>query len=201
MSTRDHERSARAATTDHPVRLAIVTVSDTRTLDDDHGGDLAKRLAEEGGLDVMVRRLVRDEADEIESTLVELAADPRVDAIVWLGGTGIGPRDVTVDVIRRHLEVELPGHGEQVRAIGIRDVGPAAILSRAIAGVSVSRDGHRVLVMTIPGSMRAVDAVMAEIVVPLLPHAIWEMRGRPATNAEPPSKQEVDVELRPGAEG
>lgn len=179
MSAADHERRATRAASIHPPRLAIVTVSDSRTAADDRSGDRAESIACEGGVDVVDRRLVPDEANSIEAALTDLLETSTLDAVVLLGGTGVGPRDRTPDVVRPRLRVELPGFGEQVRALGIRDVGPSAILSRAIAGVAASTDGRRCLVFTLPGSVRAAESVMREIVVPILPHAVWELRGRP----------------------
>lgn len=175
MSAEDHERRAAAITP----RLAVVTVSDSRRLGDDASGDRAVSIARESGIEVVDRCLVPDEPDEIARRVDDLVARPDVDAIVLLGGTGIGPRDVTPDVVRSRLRLELPGFGEQVRALGWRDVGPSAILSRAIAGVAASADGHEALVFALPGSVKAAESVMREIVAPLLPHAVWERRGRP----------------------
>ncbi len=183
MSAHDHERRARVIASDHPIRLAIVTVSDTRTPDTDTGGDAACRIAGEASMVVAARRWVTDDPAAIDAVLDELLATSGLDAIVLTGGTGLGPRDGTVEVVRRRLRLELPGFGEMVRTIGWRDIGAATILSRAIGGVAAAAAGGSVLVFSIPGSLRAVESVMEELVAPILPHAAWELRGRPSADA------------------
>jgi molybdenum cofactor biosynthesis protein B len=181
MSADDHERHARNRAATAPIRLAIVTVSDTRTSETDQGGDAAAMTATAGGVQVVERRWTTDDPSAIERTLDELQDLESLDAIVLTGGTGLGPRDGTVEVVRRRLRLELPGFGEQVRALGWRDVGPASMLSRAVGGVLESSNGRRLLVFAMPGSVGAVQSVMRELVVPVLPHAVWDLRGRPAS--------------------
>jgi len=178
MSAPEHERDARAAASSRPVRLAVVTVSDTRTRATDTGGDAACAIARAAGVEIPERRLVRDDPAALDAVLDDLLATPELDAIALTGGTGIGPRDGTIEVVQRRLRLELPGFGEQVRAIGWRDVGAASILSRAIGGVADGPDGRSLLVFAMPGSLRAVESVIRELVVPILPHAVWELRGR-----------------------
>jgi molybdenum cofactor biosynthesis protein B len=161
----------------------VVTVSDSRTPETDSGGDAAAAIATAGGVLVVHRRLVADDPIALDATLEALLATDDVDAIALTGGTGLGPRDGTVEVVRGRLRLELPGFGEQVRAIGWRDVGPSSMLSRAVGGVATASDGRSLLIFAMPGSIRAVEAVMRELVVPILPHAIWELRGRPASGS------------------
>lgn len=179
MSVPAHQPHTAGAT---PPRLALVTVSDTRDRENDPAGDLASRIAEDAGIQVVIRQAVPDDPDTLGPLLDAIAANATVDAIICLGGTGIGPRDRTPDVVQARLRMELPGFGEHVRALGIRDVGPASILSRALAGIASASTGHEVLIFTLPGSLKATDTVMREIIAPLLPHAIWELRGRPAAD-------------------
>jgi molybdenum cofactor biosynthesis protein B len=178
MSAEEHERLARRATESGSIRVAIVTVSDTRGPREDRGGDAAAEIARGGGVTVVARRWVRDEPTEIEQT-IESLLDDDLDALVLTGGTGLGPRDGTAGLVQRRLRIELPGFGEQVRALGMRDVGPASMLTRATGGVIESRSGRSSLIFAIPGSVRAVESVMRELLIPILPHAIWELRGRP----------------------
>jgi molybdenum cofactor biosynthesis protein B len=190
MSAEDHERHARAAAVATPIRLAIITVSDTRSADSDPAGDIAEEIAAAGGVIVTERRWVRDDPDSIGLTLDALLDDVTLDAVVSTGGTGLGPRDGTIDVVRRRLRLELPGFGEQVRSLGWRDVGASTMLSRAIGGVASGARNRGILVFAMPGSPRAVHSVMQELVIPVLPHAIWELRGRPSVNE--PRQSEVD---------
>ncbi len=178
MSTEEHERESARAAADRPPHPAVITVSDTRTIADDHSGDCAIAALNEVGWTDIHREIVPDEPARIESALDELLAEGRVDSIILLGGTGIGPRDGTPDVVQRRLDLELPGFGEQVRAIGMRDVGPSAILSRAVGGVIHAGNERPVMVFVLPGSVKAAESIVREIIVPLLPHALWEARGR-----------------------
>ncbi len=180
MSAKDHERHAGHLAATRPVQLAIITVSDTRTPETDHGGDAAAMIAVAGRVQVPERRWVTDAPAAIERAIDELRDLESLDAIILTGGTGLGPRDGTVEVVRRRLRLELPGFGEQVRALGWRDVGPASMLSRAVGGVLESSNGRPMLVFAMPGSLGAVESIMRELVVPLLPHAVWDLRGRPA---------------------
>jgi molybdenum cofactor biosynthesis protein B len=183
MSAHDHERQARLAASTSPIRLAVVTVSDTRTAKTDASGDAACAIATDGGLLVAERRWSRDDAAELDATLDDLLAIADLDAIVLSGGTGLGPRDGTVEVVSRRLRLELPGFGEMVRALGWRDVGASTMLSRALGGVAQNATDQGVLVFAMPGSTRAVESVMRELIVPILPHAVWELRGRPTAGA------------------
>lgn len=164
-----HARSAEA----HPsvdsaclsgLRVAWITVSDSRTRDTDEAGAIAERFLSGAGANVE-RRLVRDEAEAIASLLESMAATAP-DAVILSGGTGIGPRDVTIEAIKPLLERELDGFGETFRRLSFDAVGTRAVLSRAIAGVR-----GRVLIFALPGSSKAVTLALEELIVPLLPHA------------------------------
>ncbi len=180
MSAKDHEHHAGKFAASVPIRIAIVTVSDTRTPATDRGGDAAASIVVDAGMQVVERRWVTDDPEAIAGAVDELRNLEPLDTIVLTGGTGLGPRDGTVEVVRRRLRLELPGFGEQVRALGWRDVGPAGMLSRAIGGVLDATNDRPMLVFAMPGSLGAVQTVMRELVVPILPHALWDLRGRPS---------------------
>lgn len=157
---------------------AVLTVSDTRTSADDKGGDLVVRMLEEGGHRVVARAIVRDEPAEIGAWLDGRLADPAVQAVLTTGGTGIARRDTTIDVVRARLAVELEGFGELFRMLSHREVGAAAMLSRACAGLAVSGEratGRRTLVFSMPGSVNAVETAMKNLVAPELSHLVWEL--------------------------
>lgn len=160
-----HHRQAAPAS----VPTAIVTVSDTRTLETDTGGALVETLLGEAGQPVAGRRIVKDDPEAIRSALSEAAADEAVRAVVFTGGTGVAPRDVTPDTIEPALDRVVPGFGELFRMLSYEDIGSAALLSRAVAGLL---DGK--VVFVIPGSRGAVRLAMEKLILPELGHLAGE---------------------------
>lgn len=166
MGAEDHREQAGQ----QPVTAAIVTVSDTRTPETDKNRHyLEARLTELGHI-VTAYRLIKDEPDQVAGVLDELAALPNVQLILFNGGTGIAPRDTTYDVISRKLEKTLPGFGEIFRMISYQQIGAAAMLSRATAGVYKKR-----FVVSMPGSTNAVKTAMESLILPEINHLTWEI--------------------------
>lgn len=153
-----------------PVTLAIVTVSDTRTPETDTNKHYLEMTLSELGHSVAAYRLIQDEPDQVGFVIDELAALPGVQIILFNGGTGIAPRDTTYDVISRRLEKTLPGFGELFRMLSWSEVGAAAMLSRATAGVY-----RGVLVVSMPGSPNAVRLAMERLILPEINHLAWEV--------------------------
>ena len=166
-STEEHRAQAPVS-----VRCYVLTVSDTRSIEDDRGGALLEELLEAAGHDVVGRRIVRDDVNSIVDA-VQVASggidDPEV--IVVTGGTGIAPRDCTPEALRPLLTKELPGFGELFRHLSFEEVGPAAILSRAFAGVL-----GRTLLFVVPGSVNAVRLATERLIAPEIAHMIRELR-------------------------
>lgn len=152
-----------------PVALAIVTVSDTRTAETDTNAHYLRPQIEALGHLVVDYRLVKDEPAQIQSILEELAAGP-AQLILFNGGTGISPRDTTFDVLSRNLEKTLPGFGELLRMLSYQQVGAAAMLSRATAGVYRGK-----VVISTPGSPAAVQLAWEKLIQPELEHLAWEV--------------------------
>lgn len=156
-----------------PVSVAVVTVSDTRTPETDVNRQyLEARLAELGHA-AAAYRLIRDEPDQVAAALDELAALPGVRLILFNGGTGISPRDTTYDVLSRMLEKTLPGFGELFRMLSFQEVGAAAMLSRATAGVY-----RGCVIVSMPGSPNAVQLAMEKLIFPEINHLAWEVARR-----------------------
>ena len=151
------------------VPTAVVTVSDTRTLETDSGGALAEELLRGGGHAVVERRIARDTPREIEAAVRELLARDDVRALVLTGGTGVAPRDVTPDTVEPFLERVVPGFGELFRMLSYEDLGSAALLSRSLAGLVKGR-----VVFVIPGSRGAVRLAMEKLILPELGHLAAE---------------------------
>jgi molybdenum cofactor biosynthesis protein B len=153
------------------VRCLIVTVSDTRTAETDKSGGLIRRLLEAHGHPVAGHRIVPDEFGRIVALLREAAGDPAVETVLLNGGTGIAARDVTVEAVRSLLDKELPGFGELFRYLSFtEDIGPAAMLSRAVAGTL-----GRKAVFAMPGSTGAVRLAMTRLILPELGHVMREI--------------------------
>ena len=153
------------------VPTAVVTVSDTRDLESDTGGRLVESLLEDDGHPVRGRTIVKDEPAAIRAALVEALAAEQTRAVVFTGGTGIAPRDVTPDTLEPELERVIPGFGELFRMLSYEDIGSAALLSRALAGL---RGGK--VVFVIPGSRGAVRLAMEKLILPELGHLAGEAR-------------------------
>lgn len=149
-----------------PLRAAVITVSDTRTLADDKSGDAAERLLRQAGHEV-TRVIVRDERDLIGAAIEAVGAD----LVLLTGGTGIAPRDVTFEVVEGLVEKQLDGFGEAFRRLSWDEIGPRAILSRAIAGTR-----GRQLIVALPGSTAAVELGVSKVLLPVVTHAIGLLR-------------------------
>lgn len=152
-----------------PVSLAIVTVSDTRTPETDVNAAYLRERIDAAGHRVVAYRLIKDEPDQVESVLDELAGS-EAQVILFNGGTGISRRDRTFDALSRKLEKTMPGFGELFRMLSYEQVGAAAMLSRATAGVY----RNKVIVST-PGSPAAVQLAWEKLVAPELEHLAWEV--------------------------
>jgi molybdenum cofactor biosynthesis protein B len=153
------------------VRLAVLTISDTRTPENDTGGDTIEELMRGAGHEIVERRIVRDDAARIRTALVNLLARPDVDAIITTGGTGISARDTTYEVVDRMLEKKLDGFGEIFRVLSYEEIGAAAILSRAVAGAVGTK-----LVACLPGSRNAVRLAVEKLLAPEISHVVFELR-------------------------
>ena len=119
-----------------PVRIAVLTVSDTRTLDDDRSGDaLVQRLTAAGHV-LADRMIVKDDVDLIEAQIRTWVADETVDVVLSTGGTGVTGRDTTPEAFHAVFDKEIPGFGELFRWLSYQNIGTSTIQSRATAGVS-----------------------------------------------------------------
>lgn len=152
-----------------PVALAIVTVSDSRTKDDDDNGAWLAEQIEQAGHRVCDYRVLPDEPALIVAALEECVAG-EAQIVLFNGGTGISKRDSTYDAIAARLEKTLTGFGELFRMLSYEQVGAAAMFSRATAGVL----GGTVVIST-PGSPAAVQLAWDKLIAPELAHLAWEV--------------------------
>ncbi len=166
-SAREHRRAARGAS----AGCAVLTISDSRGPRDDPGGDLVVERLANAGHEVLDRRWTPDEPAAIEKLLHAWLARAEVGVVVTTGGTGVSRRDATPEVVEALLEQRLPGFGELFRMLSYAEIGAAAMLSRASAGVAAGT-----LIFALPGSVAAVELALEKLIVPELAHLLWERR-------------------------
>ena len=166
-------RKHREASPDR-IRIAVLTISDTRTPETDTGGNIIVESMQGAGHEVTQREIVRDDAPRIEEALARLLADESVDAVVTTGGTGISGRDSTYEVASGLIDKKLDGFGEIFRMLSYEEIGAAAMLSRAVAGAVTGASGPKFLAC-LPGSTNAVRLAMEKLLVPEMPHVVFEL--------------------------
>lgn len=160
----------------HPLRIAVLVVSDTRTEETDKSGALLVERIGSSGHSLAGRTIVPDDIDAIQAQVAAWADDPGVDVIVATGGTGFAPRDVTPEATRAVIEREAPGLAEAMRAASLQATAHA-MLSRAVCGIR-----GRTLIVNLPGSPKAVRENLATI-SPALPHAVQLLQGSSSAEA------------------
>jgi molybdenum cofactor biosynthesis protein B len=154
-----------------PVNCAVITVSTTRTKDDDISGKSIIGFLEGNGHTVLYYEVVKDDKSKISWSLEHNLKEEGVQAIIINGGTGIGKKDVTIEAVSPYLEKVLVGFGEMFRYLSFREIKSPAILSRAIAGVSKGK-----IVFCLPGSTNACKMAMEQLIIPELGHIVYELK-------------------------
>ena len=160
MSHQEHRQQAAGS-----LRCAVITVSDTRTTDTDTSGSLMQEALTGAGHVIHAYCIVKDESDEIRRLLKHHIQDAETDAILLSGGTGLSARDGTYEAVRDSLEKELTGFGELFRYLSYEEIGAAAMMSRATAGVA-----RGTVIVSMPGSSAAVRLAMEKLILPELSH-------------------------------
>ncbi|MFJ7511332.1 molybdenum cofactor biosynthesis protein B [Peribacillus simplex] len=167
MSVKNHKKAITEA-----VRCMVITVSDTRNEETDKSGALMMELLKSNGQEVTEYVIVKDERKAIQDAVTFGSQSSMVDVILTNGGTGIANRDVTIEAVKELMTKEIPGFGEIFRMLSYQeDIGSAAILSRAIAGVVNNK-----AVFSTPGSSGAVRLAMNKLILPELGHVVGELR-------------------------
>jgi molybdenum cofactor biosynthesis protein B len=154
-----------------PLGFAVLTVTDSRLPEEDRSGPLARNLAAAAGHRIEETRLLPNEPLAIQEEVRELLARDDVDVVVLTGGTGVSPRDITVEAVRPLLERSLEGFGEIFRALSYGQIGSAAMLSRATAGVARGK-----AVFVLPGSPPAIQLAMEKLILPEIRHLLGQTR-------------------------
>lgn len=166
MGLEEHRRESPIS-----VRFAVLTISDTRDLASDRGGAYLVQALEEAGHRVLRRTICRDDAREIEDAVRAAVGDAQVDLVLTTGGTGIAPRDVTYATLEALFDSPIPGFGELFRWLSYGEIGSAALLSRATAGLI---DGK--VVVALPGSPTALRLALTEILLKEAGHLVSQTR-------------------------
>lgn len=148
-----------------PVRVGVLTVSDTRTLETDRSGQVAVDLLGEAGHIVAAREIVRDNRDAIRALLERWIADPGIDVVIATGGTGVTPRDVTPEALAPLVSKPIPGFGELFRWLSYPEIGTSTVQSRAEAALC-----GETYVFALPGSPGAVRTALEKILLAQLDH-------------------------------
>jgi molybdenum cofactor biosynthesis protein B len=153
------------------LNLAVLTVSDTRTIETDTSGARIVELAEGAGHRIVARAIVPDEPEVMRPLLEQWRDRADLHAALVTGGTGISARDQTYETVSALLSKPLPGFGELFRILSFAEIGPACMLSRAVGGLM-----GRLVLLVMPGSRAAVELAMTKIILPELPHLVREAR-------------------------
>lgn len=164
--------------------FALLTVSDSRNERTDKGGELLAALVAEAGHRLASRALVPDEVEAIRGEVRAALAMPDVDVVLVTGGTGLAPRDVTIEAVTPLFEREIPGFGELFRMLSFAEIGAAAMLSRASAGLNSGR-----AIFLLPGSPAALELALSRLVLPEIAHLLAQARrpSRRLPSGEPPA--------------
>lgn len=158
MSVEEHHRHGHKS-----LKVGVLTASDSRSAETDESGRLIRELLTAAGHRVEYYEVLPDEPSRIRQALLDNLPD--LDAIIVSGGTGIAARDSTIEVVRMLLDKELEGFGELFRYLSYQEIGPAAILSRALAGITAGK-----IVASLPGSPDACRLAMEKLLIPELGH-------------------------------
>ena len=162
----DHRAEAPAT-----IRCRVVTVSDTRTEETDQGGGAIVELLSREGHDVAGKTIVPDDPARVRDALLAGIETSDVDVVIATGGTGITRRDGTYEVVAALLDKRIDGFGELFRSLSYEEIGPAAMLSRACAGLAGGT-----IIISLPGSEHAVRLAMTKLILPELGHMVREAR-------------------------
>jgi len=167
MAVLDHKKDKHT-----PIHCMVVTVSDTRDEETDKSGRLLKEYLVQEGHRITHYTIVKDEQNTIKEAVLQGVEDKDVDVVLTNGGTGMAYRDVTIETVQPLLDKEMTGFGELFRMLSYtEDIGSAAILSRAIAGIA-----QHTAIFSTPGSSGAVKLAMEKLILPELRHVVNEVK-------------------------
>lgn len=164
MGHKEHEALAQGS-----LNAGVITFTDTRDQTTDKSGKIIVELLESAGHQICFYEICQEDPDAMREKLAKLLACNELQVIICNGGTGLSSRDNTIEVIRPMFDKELEGFGEIFRFVSYQQIGAAAMLSRATAGLIGKR-----AIFCLPGSSKAVQLAMRRIILPQLAHLVWE---------------------------
>ena len=153
------------------LRIMVITISDTRNHTTDKSGKLMIDLLQREDFILEDYKIVKDNRSEIETALLYSCRSQKIDVILTNGGTGLSERDVTYEVMNTLFEKTIPGYAELFRMLSYEEIGSAAMLSRATAGIA-----EGTVIFSTPGSTGAVKLAMEKLILPELKHIVGEIR-------------------------
>ncbi len=156
----------------HPsirANFAIITVSDTRTKKTDESARIARKLIKDKGHELLTYIIIKNDSSLIETTVKNILKDSRINVLLTIGGTGISKRDLTTETITGLLHKRIEGFGELFRFLSYREIGEAAMISRAAAGTIKGK-----IIFCLPGSKNAVRLALKKLILPGLGHTVKE---------------------------
>lgn len=149
----------------------VITVSDSRTPETDTTGKFIKEKLQAAGHKTLLYAIIKNDATQIKAILKKLKRDREAQVAIFHGGTGLSKKDQTVQTVKKYLDEEIEGFGELFRYLSYEEIGPYALLSRAVAGVM-----NKKLIFSLPGSENAVKLAIEKLVLPVLGHAVHELQ-------------------------
>ncbi|GGH86293.1 molybdenum cofactor biosynthesis protein B [Pullulanibacillus pueri] len=153
-----------------PIATAVLTVSDTRTIETDKSGKEIIHLLQDHHHEIVDYKIVKDDFQDITSTIQSWCEATSIQVIIINGGTGFSPRDVTYEAVSALLDKEMYGFGELFRSLSFDDIGARAMFSRAIAGCCQDTSLY-----ALPGSTNAVKLAMQKLIIPTMHHFVEEL--------------------------
>jgi molybdenum cofactor biosynthesis protein B len=166
MSTASHKKDAPKG-----IRVAVISVSSTRSLKEDKSGDWIKNQAQKEGTEVLSHQMADDDISDIRNRLVQVMETMVPDAVIITGGTGIGRKDVTIEAVKFLFHKELSAFGPIFAQLSFEEIDSAAILSRATAGII-----GKTLVFCLPGSLKACKLACNNLIFPELGHLLKHIK-------------------------
>jgi molybdenum cofactor biosynthesis protein B len=167
MGAKDHRESSEK---EGSARCAILTVTDSKTIETDTSGKAAFEIFQKFGHTVVLHKIIPNDGKKIRAAAERALKE--ADLVLSIGGTGVSRKDISVESVRTLLAKELPGFGEMFRSLSVKEIGTAAILSRAVLGVTAKGK----IVLSLPGSENAVRLGLEGILMNELKHLLWELR-------------------------
>ncbi len=165
MTYHNHDRKRRIQ-----AGFSLLITSDSRDEKRDESGRIARDLLTKQNHKVIKYKIVKNDPHSIIDTVKKFLKNDEIDVVITSGGTGISSRDVTVDTLSPLFEKTLNGFGELFRNLSYRDVGEAAMISRATAGIIGTK-----IIFCIPGSTKAMELALTQLILPGIGHILWEV--------------------------